>query len=274
MPIDKLSANAFATGAVANSLGYTPANKAGDTFTGTVTANTLVVSTNTATFGTSAYHVANGFVGINGMSVPGYPLDVAGGSLGIRSVYGYESGTFINLRPEAANGVAVIGFGARSGNAPDLVFKRDDGTEVVRIMNSGGIKFPSTQIASSDANSLDDYEEGSWTPNVIHSSSNNSTWTQKNGRYIKVGGIVTCWFVCDAGNSGTAGSVLQVVGIPFTPVSIPNGCSTGIWGTNSTTPQVTGNIFNDGGTQRFFYGGNQISTQASYASGMFTYQAA
>ena len=44
MPIDKLSANAFATGAIANSLGYTPANKAGDTFTGAVGIGTASMS--------------------------------------------------------------------------------------------------------------------------------------------------------------------------------------------------------------------------------------
>ena len=141
------------------------------------------------------------------------------------------------------------------------------------VLQNSGIAFPATQVASSDANTLDDYEEGTWTPNVV-SGSNNSTWTVKSGRYIKVGGLVTCWFVCDGGNSGTSGSDLQINGIPFTPVSIPNNCSTGVWGTNSTTPQVNGNIFNAGGTQKFYYGGNAITTQASYASGMFTYQAA
>ena len=50
MPIDKLSANAFATGAVANSLGYTPANKAGDTFTGNVVFSANATVTGAAAF--------------------------------------------------------------------------------------------------------------------------------------------------------------------------------------------------------------------------------
>jgi hypothetical protein len=50
VPIDKLSANAFATGAVANSLGYTPANKAGDTFTGNVVFSANATVTGAATF--------------------------------------------------------------------------------------------------------------------------------------------------------------------------------------------------------------------------------
>jgi len=50
VPIDKLSANAFATGAVANSLGFTPANKAGDTFTGNVVFSANATVTGAATF--------------------------------------------------------------------------------------------------------------------------------------------------------------------------------------------------------------------------------
>ena len=50
MAIDKLSANAFATGAVANSLGYTPVNKAGDTFTGNVVFSANATITGAATF--------------------------------------------------------------------------------------------------------------------------------------------------------------------------------------------------------------------------------
>jgi hypothetical protein len=38
--------------------------------------------------------------------------------------------------------------------------------------SGSGISFPATQSASSDANTLDDYEEGTWTPTV-----NNMTTT-------------------------------------------------------------------------------------------------
>jgi len=102
VPIDKLSANAFATGAVANSLGYTPANKAGDTFSGAVsgittlaagnttltgtasvsqglTSNTLTVSTNTVSIGTSLYGVANGNIGI-GTASPGTKVAIVSNS--------------------------------------------------------------------------------------------------------------------------------------------------------------------------------------------------
>lgn len=61
MPIDKLSANAFATGAVANSLGYTPANKAGDTFTGNVVFSANATVTGAAAF-SNTVTVDGGFI--------------------------------------------------------------------------------------------------------------------------------------------------------------------------------------------------------------------
>ena len=36
--------------------------------------------------------------------------------------------------------------------------------------SGAGITFPATQSASTDANTLDDYEEGTWTPTIAASS--------------------------------------------------------------------------------------------------------
>ena len=52
-----------------------------------------------------------------------------------------------------------------------------------------GITFPATQVASSDANTLDDYEEGTWTP--TDASGAGLTFTVSNCRYTKVGRLVT-----------------------------------------------------------------------------------
>jgi hypothetical protein len=53
-----------------------------------------------------------------------------------------------------------------------------------------GIKFPATQSASSDANTLDDYEEGTWTPSPTNLTVvGTPTYT---GTYVKIGRQVTC----------------------------------------------------------------------------------
>jgi hypothetical protein len=49
-----------------------------------------------------------------------------------------------------------------------------------------GITFPATQVASSDANTLDDYEEGTFVPTI----GGTATYTIQNGRYTKIGNRV------------------------------------------------------------------------------------
>lgn len=53
-----------------------------------------------------------------------------------------------------------------------------------------GIKFPASQAASSDVNTLDDYEEGSWTPNQGAGLTVSGAFSSV-GSYTKVGRVVT-----------------------------------------------------------------------------------
>ena len=56
--------------------------------------------------------------------------------------------------------------------------------------SGAGITFPATQSASSNANTLDDYEEGTWTPNQGPALTIVGTFSS-SGTYTKVGRIVT-----------------------------------------------------------------------------------
>ena len=56
--------------------------------------------------------------------------------------------------------------------------------------SGAGITFPATQSASSDANTLDDYEEGTWTPTAASGLVVVGTFSS-NGKYTKVGRLVT-----------------------------------------------------------------------------------
>jgi hypothetical protein len=53
-----------------------------------------------------------------------------------------------------------------------------------------GITFPATQVASSDANTLDDYEEGTWSP-TPSGGANLTSQTSVSARYTKIGRLVT-----------------------------------------------------------------------------------
>jgi len=94
--------------------------------------------------------------------------------------------------------------------------------------SGAGITFPATQSASSDANTLDDYEEGTWTPTLIGSSSNPTvTYSYQRGTYVKIGSLVSV--SCQLGwsaNSGGSGYA-QIGGFPFTPSMNSNDWSSG-----------------------------------------------
>ena len=76
-----------------------------------------------------------------------------------------------------------------------------------------GIAFPATQSASSDANTLDDYEEGTYTPVF---SASGLTYTQGTtlAKYVKVGRLVT--FTASVQWSGKSGGTGDLkISIPF-----------------------------------------------------------
>jgi hypothetical protein len=79
-----------------------------------------------------------------------------------------------------------------------------------------GITFPATQSASSDANTLDDYEEGSWTPTIQGGTTGGTTtYTSQAASYVKIGKVVHV--TCDLAASSTTGTgQLRIGGLPFT----------------------------------------------------------
>lgn len=85
-----------------------------------------------------------------------------------------------------------------------------------------GIAFPATQSASSDANTLDDYEEGNWTPTFLGAGTAGTyTLSGTEARYTKVGRMVTLYgkFGFSAASGGSA--YARVDGLPF-PVDTTN----------------------------------------------------
>jgi len=91
--------------------------------------------------------------------------------------------------------------------------------------NGTGIAFPATQSASSDANTLDDYEEGTWSPGIAFGGNAvGVTYTSNRyGRYTKIGErvIATCYFALSSKGSSTGG--VSFTGLPFASNSTANG---------------------------------------------------
>lgn len=111
-------------------------------------------------------------------------------------------------------------------------------------ISSGQIAFPATQVPSSDANTLDDYEEGTWTPvfTCLTPGDLSVGYASQIGRYVKIGKTVTLWFDVQLNTYTytTATGSIRLTGIPFTAA-------------NATTPYVGsvafGNINKAGFTQ-------------------------
>jgi len=84
-------------------------------------------------------------------------------------------------------------------------------------IQTSGITFPATAHGSSNANTLDDYEEGTWTP-VLKSGSNTISFSANGtATYTKIGNKVTVqWSFRNVTTSGTLASGTTIEGLPFT----------------------------------------------------------
>ena len=110
------------------------------------------------------------------------------------------------------------------------------------------IQFPSTQVASSDVNNLDDYEEGTFTPTIYGlSTSGAGTYAQQVGVYTKIGRQVICNVYIDITNHTGTGSI-GLGGFPFTST-----------GTLAATPM--------GYTDRLSYAGAERTIAGYMANG-------
>ena len=95
--------------------------------------------------------------------------------------------------------------GVNSSNSETLFIKKDG-----QIYSAFGISLGGTGAA----NTLDDYEEGTWTPAL--SSGNSSTYDNAFGNYTKIGRFVACHFTLEIGNTFAGGTTQYLIaGLPF-----------------------------------------------------------
>ena len=150
--------------------------------------------------------------------------------------------------------------------------------------SGAGITFPATQSASSDANTLDDYEEGTWTPTLLRATTDPTiTFTSIRGSYIKIGSMVYCMAFFNIASISANGSGLnQLGGLPFASEG-DGGGTPARWVLNvglneALTTAISGYVI-AGATFGFFYNTtNQSNPNANYATGQlfisFSYRVA
>jgi len=82
--------------------------------------------------------------------------------------------------------------------------------------SGSGITFPATQSASSNANTLDDYEEGTWTPTLSGTGgATGQSYGVQTGTYTKIGTVVTVSFDVRLSTLGTISGQAVIGGLPF-----------------------------------------------------------
>jgi len=216
-----------------NILSSSPTASGALTVTGLVTAGSATI-TGDLTVDTSTLKVdsTNNRVGI-GTASPTVPLYVTGNNATATAIMQDETnGAKLRLLANSINFDITNGGGggdiAVSGANP-LTF-RTNGTERARLNSTGafvlaggtttangiGVAFPATQSASSDANCLDDYEEGTFTPTLQFSGlSVGVTYSTRTGIYTKVGRIVHFSGRIDLSSKGTSVGDATIAGLPF-----------------------------------------------------------
>jgi hypothetical protein len=132
---------------------------------------------------------------------------------------------------------------------------------------SSGINFPATQVASSDANTLDDYEEGTF--DAAFTTGGGSVTinaAENNCRYTKVGRLVTvCGYISASSVSSPTGA-LSISNLPFQIASGSEAnsyCAAAI-AANGLETTATGQITGYG------VAGSSSISLFSYASGVLS----
>lgn len=108
--------------------------------------------------------------------------------------------------------------------------------------SGAGITFPAAISASSDANTLDDYEEGSWTPSAL-TGTNLTGISWSAGNYTRVGRLVTLigYVNCTVTSSNTL-TYLTMNGAPFSTSIATSGSAFLNNNVKSGTAQIASNI--------------------------------
>jgi len=131
------------------------------------------------------------------------------------------AGTITYLPADLTSGKLILRNNLTSGTTLDKNFTIAGGVGISdAAAGATGLAFPATQAASADANTLDDYEEGTWTPAYTPETGTFTTITyaaNRGGSYTKIGNQVFAsgYIRTDAITVGTASGFIAISGLPF-----------------------------------------------------------
>ncbi len=112
---------------------------------------------------------------------------------------------------------------ASDGDPDKAVYLDADGQ---MILTEGQINFPDAPNPSADTNTLDDYEEGTWTLDLTFGGNKvGITYTTNAGFYTKTGRIVTVTGYLILTSKGSSSGGASIAGLPFTSLNSPGNYS-------------------------------------------------
>ncbi len=149
---------------------------------------------------------------------------------GIRKTGTSKSGSVVTYGNDAAayGGSVRVSPGSAASSMENAISLEGNSRVSGILTVANNIKFPATQAASSNANTLDDYEEGTFSPTIIGTTTAGSgTYSTKVGRYTKIGNrvlyqILLAW----SAHTGTGG--MRISGLPFTASANGGLCPGGV----------------------------------------------
>lgn len=165
--------------------------------------------------------------------IRGYGLGGNGGYLELGVL---DGGTFLKgiQISQQTNSVSIwTGTGGTNANQFSI------GTGGAITITAGQLIFPATQNPAAGANTLDDYEEGTFTPTITFGGSAvGVTYGIQAGFYTKIGNRVIFSFYVVLTSKGSSTGAVALNGLPFTSANVSNQYS--------CTSQYCGTVTNNG----------------------------
>ncbi len=173
------------------------------------------------------------------------------------SFYNDPSG---NLNHITSNTGQEIKVSSGNGNSNGIEFWDYTGTNKRCQIDGHGIKF---NTDTAEANALNDYEEGSWTPTVQYSTS----YSAQSGHYTKIGRMVYAYF--NVGWYSSSGSHQYITNLPFTSKN-DSGGNGGVAKGYQNYDIENGPIYHvdENSTKIYFYKNNGQAFAASNGNGL------
>ncbi len=180
-------------------------------------------------------------------------------------VAGADAGTPPTLSTVLLNNAGGV-FGAITQYDSGLSVKSLGINGTTPSSSGAGITFPATANISSNANTLDDYEEGTWSPTFVNWTATTG-WFFINSRYVKIGQLVYIAAELSPGSVNLSCPANQAFlgNLPFS-VSYPN--SPVAWSSNYIDTLGTGVIY--AGPAIYAPALNVANSRTVYVTGVYT----